>query len=163
MDTGINIFKMFVKQKIKDRVRRLIRVCMFTRRWYNLCDENWNFLVQQFHVYSDDLEGFFKYVPRESLPSDYGGKEKSVEALQSKHSSGDLFLRPNLHDFNDCLLSPLSSDEWSKKIESYRSYFEDQESICSDESKRLNKSETSRPEYEDLFGRTGSFHKLAID
>lgn len=107
MDTGVNIFKMFVKQKIKDR----------------------------FHVYSS-TEGLYQYVPRDSLPSDYGGKEKSIDALQS---------------------------EWYKKLESYRSYFEEQENICSDESKRINKVETSNNEHGDMFGTTGSFHKLSID
>lgn len=53
--------------------------------------------------------------------------------------------------------------EWFKKLESYRSYFEEQENICSDESKRINKSDSSNAECEDLFGTTGSFHKLAID
>ncbi|XP_065201197.1 alpha-tocopherol transfer protein-like [Planococcus citri] len=107
MDTGVNIIKMFVKQKIKDR----------------------------FHVYSD-TQGLYKYIPRDSLPSDYGGKEKSIDALQS---------------------------EWYKKLESYRSYFEEQENICTDESKRMNKSEPTSSEYEELFGTTGSFHKLSID
>lgn len=107
MDTGVNIIKMFVKQKIKER----------------------------FHVYSD-IEGLYKYIPRDSLPSDYGGKEKSLDALQS---------------------------EWFKKLESYRSYFEEQENICSDESKRIKKSDSSSAKCEDLFGTNGSFHKLAID
>lgn len=42
-----------------------------------------NFMYQ-FHVYSD-IEGLYKYIPRDSLPSDYGGKEKSLDALQSKY------------------------------------------------------------------------------
>lgn len=106
MDTAVNIIKMFVKQKIKDR----------------------------FHVYSD-IQGLYKYIPKDALPSDYGGKEKSSDALQS---------------------------EWNKKLESYRSYFEEQENICTDETKRMN-AEQSSTEYNELFGTTGSFHKLSID
>lgn len=107
IDTGVNIFKMFVKQKIKER----------------------------FHVYCD-TESLYKHIPRETLPSDYGGKEKSIEALQS---------------------------EWFKKMESYRSYYEEQELITSDETKRLNKTDSTSNEYEELFGTRGSFHRLAID
>ncbi|KAK7604816.1 hypothetical protein V9T40_006002 [Parthenolecanium corni] len=107
MDTGVNIVKMFVKQKIKER----------------------------FNVYCD-TESVYKHIPRESLPSDYGGKEKSIEALQS---------------------------EWYKKLESYRSYFEEQELIITDETKRMNKPESTSNEYEALFGTRGSFHRLAID
>lgn len=53
--------------------------------------------------------------------------------------------------------------EWYKKLESYRSYFEEQENVRSDESKRMNKTEQTSSEYEELFGTTGSFHKLSID
>lgn len=50
-------------------------------------------------------------------------------------------------------------DQWVKKLESYRGWFKEQESIKADESLRPGKPKT----HDDLFGLQGSFRQLAID
>jgi hypothetical protein len=51
------------------------------------------------------------------------------------------------------------ADQWVKKMESYRGWFKEQESVKADESKRPGKPKT----HDDLFGLQGSFRQLIID
>jgi len=51
------------------------------------------------------------------------------------------------------------SEQWVKKMEEYRDWFKEQESVKTDESKRPGKPKT----HDDLFGLEGSFRQLVID
>ena len=53
----------------------------------------------------------------------------------------------------------LFSDGWKKKLESYRSWFLENESLMVDESKRPGKAFNAS----DLFGFEGTFRKLTVD
>ena len=53
----------------------------------------------------------------------------------------------------------LVSEEWLKKMESYKEWFAEQENVKADESKRPGKPKT----HDDLFGMEGSFRQLTID
>jgi hypothetical protein len=51
------------------------------------------------------------------------------------------------------------AEQWVKKMENYRDWFKEQESVKADESKRPGKPKT----HDDLFGLEGSFRQLVID
>jgi hypothetical protein len=51
------------------------------------------------------------------------------------------------------------AEQWVKKMEGYRGWFKEQESVKADESKRPGKPKT----HDDLFGLEGSFRQLVID
>ena len=51
------------------------------------------------------------------------------------------------------------AEQWVKKMENYRDWFKEQESVKVDESKRPGKPKT----HDDLFGLEGSFRQLVID
>jgi hypothetical protein len=51
------------------------------------------------------------------------------------------------------------AEQWVKKMEDYRGWFKEQESVKTDESKRPGKPKT----HDDLFGLEGSFRQLVID
>jgi hypothetical protein len=53
----------------------------------------------------------------------------------------------------------LITEQWMKKIESYRDWFKEQETVKADEAKRPGKPKT----HDDLFGMEGSFKQLSID
>lgn len=40
-------------------------------------------IAQRIHVHAK-IDTLYEYVPKDSLPLDYGGKEKSIETLASK-------------------------------------------------------------------------------
>ncbi|KAF2900957.1 hypothetical protein ILUMI_05229 [Ignelater luminosus] len=84
------------------------------------------------HIHSDGLESLYKFVPKDVLPEEYGG------------TAG------KLQDFHD---------DWMKKLEEYTPWFQEQENIKADESKRPGKPTN----YDDLFGVDGSFKQLSID
>ncbi|XKL64998.1 hypothetical protein PGB90_005084 [Kerria lacca] len=90
-------------------------------------------------------------------------KEVHVINVSSYLDSGiniiKMFVKPKIKD----RVRNYKKNEWYKKLESYRSYFEDQENVCSNEPKRINKAEPTPTEYEELFGTKGSFSKLSID
>lgn len=89
----------------------------------------------RFQVHSS-MESLFQKIPIEYFPSDFGGNEKSLISLQ---------------------------DDWWKKLENYCSYFEKQESVHSDESKRTQQNNHGADICSDVYGTVGSFHKLNID
>ncbi|GLV36821.1 uncharacterized protein CBL_02344 [Carabus blaptoides fortunei] len=78
------------------------------------------------------LESLQKYVPKDVLPEEYGG---NAGKIQEYH------------------------DQWIKKLEDYLPWFQSQEDVKADESKRPGKPTN----YEDLFGMEGSFRQLSID
>ncbi|GBP00815.1 Alpha-tocopherol transfer protein-like [Eumeta japonica] len=79
-----------------------------------------------------DLESLYKYVPKEMLPDEYGGNAGSFAAL---------------------------TEPWLKKLEEYREWFLQQESVKVNEALRPGKP----TDYDELFGLDGSFRQLAID
>ncbi|KAG8301471.1 hypothetical protein J6590_053544 [Homalodisca vitripennis] len=90
--------------------------------------------VLQLH---SNLETFFKSVPREIVPKDYGGDE------------------PTLKEMNDVNL---------RKIEDYREFFQEEQKIRVDESKRVGKKgKSSASTVNGLDSAKGSFKKLSID
>lgn len=83
-------------------------------------------------IHADGMETLYKYIPKEILPEEYGGYAGPLD---------------NIHN------------EWVKKMESYRGWFKEQESVKVDESRRPGKPKT----HDDLFGMEGSFRQLIID
>lgn len=79
-----------------------------------------------------DIEGLYKHVPKEMLPEEYGGNAGSIIDL---------------------------NNAWKAKLESYRDWFNEQETVKADEARRPGKPKT----HDDLFGVDGSFRKLVID
>lgn len=71
-------------------------------------------------------------IPKTLLPKDYGGEGDSVRVL---------------------------AEFWRKKVESYRSWFKEDENYYSVESKRPGKPKTG----DAVFGVEGSFRKLDVD
>ncbi|XP_044737796.1 alpha-tocopherol transfer protein-like [Chrysoperla carnea] len=83
------------------------------------------------HIHSD-MESLHKFIPKDVLPEEYGG---TAGKLQVFH------------------------DQWMKTLEEYQPWFDEQENIKADESKRPGKPKTQ----DDLFGMEGSFRQLVID
>ncbi|GJQ80642.1 hypothetical protein Trydic_g9227 [Trypoxylus dichotomus] len=83
------------------------------------------------HVHQD-VESLHKFVPKDVLPEEYGG---TAGKSQEFH------------------------DQWHKKLQDYLPWFQEQENIKADESKRPGKPTN----YDDLFGVDGSFRQLSID
>lgn len=71
-------------------------------------------------------------IPKTALPKEYGGEGESVKEI---------------------------ADYWKQKVESYRSWFKEDENYYSIESKRPGKPKTS----DAVFGVEGSFRKLDVD
>lgn len=83
------------------------------------------------HVHSK-LETLYDFIPKEMLPTEYGGGAGSMQTFH---------------------------DQWMKKLEEYTPWFQEQEKLIADESKRPGK----QLNYDDLFGMEGSFKQLTID
>ncbi|CAH0384285.1 unnamed protein product [Bemisia tabaci] len=108
VDKVVTMFKFFMKPKMKNR-------------W---------------HIHTG-IKSLADFIPREMLPSDYGGESKSSDAFQK---------------------------EWLKKLNAYKTYFEGQENVMVDENKRQDKgSETARFNENNIFGQEGAFRRLNID
>ncbi|KAK9496934.1 hypothetical protein O3M35_012883 [Rhynocoris fuscipes] len=86
VDTIINFVKPFLKEKIKNRI----------------------------HIHPD-LESLHKQIPKEILPTEYGGEAGPIAAI---------------------------NDKWLEKMISYKEWFAEQENIKADESKRPGKPKT---------------------
>lgn len=85
-------------------------------------------LYFQIFVHSD-FESLYKHVPRRILPSEYGGESGTVESI-----------------LND----------WEKKLLSYRTYYEEEDSKYGvDEKKRTDQIQS--------FGVNGTFRQMAFD
>ncbi|KAK6620637.1 hypothetical protein RUM43_010932 [Polyplax serrata] len=82
--------------------------------------------------HTNGYESLYKYVPKEILPEEYGGFAGPTAAI---------------------------NEQWMKKMETYKDWFQEQETVKADESKRPGKPKT----HDDLFGVEGSFKKLVID
>lgn len=106
VDWILNVFKALMKEKMRNR-----------------------FYVHHGH------ETLHQYVPREILPAEYGGKEKSCRELQ---------------------------DDWSRKLETYQEWFRKEESVKADEEKRPNK-DIHQKLNDQMFGSEGAFRRLSID
>lgn len=83
-------------------------------------------------IHTDGYDSLHKFISKDVLPEEYGG------------TAG------KLQDFHD---------QWMKKLEECTSWFQQQETIKADESKRPGKPTN----YDDLFGVDGSFKQLHID
>ncbi|XP_008471745.1 alpha-tocopherol transfer protein-like [Diaphorina citri] len=79
-----------------------------------------------------DMESLYKSIPKDVLPEEYGGYAGDIKTI---------------------------NEQWMKKIESYRDWFKEQETVKADEAKRPGKPKT----HDDLFGMEGSFKQLSID
>lgn len=102
------------------------------------------------HANTDTL---YNYVPKDVLPEEYGGTAGKLQDMQGKkHFSGLFFFA-----FTYRLI--LFLDAWVKKLEEYTPWFNEQDNIKADESKRPGKPTN----YDDLFGMEGSFKQLSID
>jgi len=89
--------------------------------------------VLQLH---SNLETFFKSIPKEIVPKDYGGDQ------------------PTLKEMNDGNL---------RKIEDYRQFFLEEQNVRVDESKRVGKKSKSSASGNGLDAIKGSFKRLSID
>lgn len=79
------------------------------------------------------MESLYKNIPKEMLPSEYGGEAGPIQDI---------------------------IDQWEKKINDYRDYFlEEEANYGTDEKKRPGKPKSA----ETLFGIEGSFRKLEVD
>ncbi|XP_043267849.1 alpha-tocopherol transfer protein-like isoform X2 [Venturia canescens] len=78
------------------------------------------------------METLYEHIPKDILPTEYGGKAGPVKDIH---------------------------DAWMKKLEEYRPWFEDQESVKATEALRPGKPKTQ----DELFGVDGSFRQLSID
>ncbi|XP_053617230.1 alpha-tocopherol transfer protein-like [Plodia interpunctella] len=79
-----------------------------------------------------DMKTLFEYVPKDVLPPEYGGTSESLEEL---------------------------TKIWIKKLEDFRDWFIEQESLKANEALRPGKPTN----YDELFGIDGSFRQLSID
>ena len=80
-----------------------------------------------------DIESLYKHVPKRLLPKEYGGEAGTVASV---------------------------INEWEKRIMSYRSYYEEEDTVYGvDERKRVGQKKSSNT----IFGVDGSFRQLAID
>ncbi|XP_026314173.1 alpha-tocopherol transfer protein-like [Hyposmocoma kahamanoa] len=104
IDTGISVFKQVLSAKLGDRIHAI-----------------------------NTLEKFYEHVPKEIMPKDYGGNEKSLAEL---------------HD--DCL-EEMSSEEFTK-------YRKEMNEACTDES--LRPVDTFNSEH---MGMPGTFRTLSLD
>lgn len=81
----------------------------------------------------NELESLYKHVPQRLLPKEYGGDAGTIESI---------------------------INEWEKKIVSYRTYYQEEDTIYGvDEKKRAGQKKNSNT----IFGVDGTFRQLAID
>ncbi|KAG8223024.1 hypothetical protein J437_LFUL001346 [Ladona fulva] len=93
-----------------------------------------NEMLNMIHFHAPGSTTLYKYVPKEILPVDYGGKIESVASLKGK---------------------------LKRTIENRRAWFEETRYMRADESKRQDSR--SKEYTTELFGMEGSFRKLSID
>ncbi|XP_015126098.1 alpha-tocopherol transfer protein-like [Diachasma alloeum] len=103
VDSIVNFVKPFLKEKIRNRI-----------------------------FMHSDINTLYDYIPREILPTEYGGDAGSIITI---------------------------NETWMKKLEDYRPWFKEQETVKSNEALRLGKPKTQ----DDLFGIDGSFRQLSFD
>lgn len=89
-------------------------------------------IADRFYIYSGDHTVLLKHFPREILPKNLGGDEVCDDIL---------------------------NELWDKKLESWRDWFINKGTQCSDESKRPNDDKHKQ----NYHGVEGSFRKLNID
>lgn len=105
-------------------------------------------IYNRVYFHTDGYESLYKYVPKDVLPEEYGGYAGPIAAINGKPNFNP---RPIFKKF--------PAEQWMRKLEGYKDWFMEQESVKADESKRPGKPQS----YDDLFGVEGSFRKLAID
>ncbi|XP_032691515.1 alpha-tocopherol transfer protein-like isoform X1 [Odontomachus brunneus] len=79
-----------------------------------------------------NINTLYEYVPKDILPTEYGGDAGPIQVIHEK---------------------------WLKKLEEYKPWFAQQETMKANESLRPDKPKT----HDDLFGLDGSFRQLMID
>ncbi|XP_043265212.1 alpha-tocopherol transfer protein-like [Colletes gigas] len=103
VDTIVKFVKPFLKEKIRNRI-----------------------------FMHSDVKTLYDYVPKEILPTEYGGDAGPIQVIH---------------------------ETWLKKLEEYRPWFLEQESVKANEDLRPGKPKT----HDDLFGIDGSFRQLNVD
>ncbi|KAI4466014.1 alpha-tocopherol transfer protein-related [Holotrichia oblita] len=103
---------------------------------------------------SDDPESIYKYIPKEVLPEEYGGKGDKIQEL-----TGMLLFKYLTTRVTTFMQFLILVDYWKEKIESYKDWFVDDLKYKSIESKRRGKPKT----HGDVFGLEGAFRKLDVD
>lgn len=98
----------------------------------------------------DNLESLYKHIPKDILPKEYGGSEKSLIELHSKYTS--------MYVKQLTLIIIWFIDNWREFLESEDSWMIDRMKMKSNEKLRPGK-----PIDPDLFGIQGSFRQLNID
>lgn len=123
VDTIVNFVKPFLKEKIRERI----------------------------HIHSN-LEDLYKFVPKEMLPTEYGGDIGSIKDLNGELSKSFFEL------FWD-LMRIYFVEQWRNKMKEYTQWFAEQENSKANESLRPGGARAA----DDLFGMDGTFRQLSID
>ncbi|CAK1603325.1 unnamed protein product [Parnassius mnemosyne] len=89
-------------------------------------------LKKRIKVHNQNYAALYKEIPKRVLPKEYDGEDGGLQEL---------------------------TDYWQAKVESYRNWFLQEETVKSDESKRPDKPKSTSS----LFGIEGSFRKLDVD
>lgn len=121
VDTIVSFVKPFLKEKIRERI----------------------------HIHSN-IEDLYKFVPKEMLPSEYGGNAGSIKDL-----NGIFFRFASLR----WPINEIFSEQWRNKMKEYTQWFKEQENSKANESLRPGGARA----VDDLFGMDGTFRQLSID
>lgn len=81
-------------------------------------------------IHGNDMEGLYKCVPKECLPKEYGGTNGTVDEI---------------------------IDFWTKKVQEYEDFFEEEKQYGSDEKLRTD----DQPNLDSIYGCDGSFRMLS--
>lgn len=123
VDTIVNFVKPFLKEKIRERI----------------------------HIHSN-MEDLYKFVPKEMLPTEYGGQAGPIKDLNGKKHCNSTW------HFNwSCFYIFL--EQWRNKMKEYTQWFKEQENSKANESLRPGGARAA----DDLFGMDGTFRQLSID
>ncbi|XP_077293674.1 retinol-binding protein pinta-like [Arctopsyche grandis] len=88
IETIFNLFKLFMNEKSRSRI----------------------------HIHNEDMEALYKFIPKEILPTEYGGAAGPIQDM---------------------------IDHWKKEVEDHRDWFLEDKNFMSDEKKRIGKPKTA--------------------
>lgn len=96
------------------------------------------------------MDTFYKIVPQEILPKEYGGTAEASTVLAGKKTNST---------FTNYILKIKFSEQNRKLLDQNMEFFKEQERQTNDESKRVEKS----TDFNKIFGLEGTFKKLEVD